>query len=77
MTLKELKPGETGIVKSVGEKGIIRRRLMDMGVTPGISIKVIKIAPLGDPIEVNIRGYALTLRKNDADKIILIDKAVI
>lgn len=71
MTLKELKPGETGIVKSIGEKGIMRRRLMDMGVTPGISIKVIKVAPLGDPIEVNIRGYALSLRKSDAEQIIV------
>ena len=48
MTLKELKPGEFGTVKSIGEKGVMRRRLMDMGVTPGVSIKVIKIAPLSD-----------------------------
>ncbi len=65
MTLKELKPGESGTVKSIGEKGVMRRRLMDMGVTPGVSVRVIKIAPLGDPIEVNIRGYALSLRKRD------------
>ena len=50
----------------------MRRRLMDMGVTQGVSIKVIKIAPLGDPIEVNIRGYALSLRKSDAEQIIVI-----
>ena len=72
MTLKELTPGESGTVKSIGEKGVMRRRLMDMGVTPGVSIKVIKIAPLGDPIEVNIRGYALSLRKSDAEQIIVI-----
>ncbi|WP_373208077.1 FeoA family protein [Clostridium paraputrificum] len=72
MTLKELKPGEFGTVKSIGEKGVMRRRLMDMGVTPGVSIKVIKIAPLGDPIEINIRGYALSLRKSDAEQIIVI-----
>ena len=72
MTLKELKPGESGTVKSIGEKGVMRRRLMDMGVTQGVSIKVIKIAPLGDPIEVNIRGYALSLRKSDAVQIIVI-----
>lgn len=72
MTLKELKPGESGTEKSIGEKGVMRRRLMDMGVTPGVSIKVIKIAPLGDPIEVNIRGYALSLRKSDAEQIIVI-----
>ena len=72
MTLKELKPGESGTVKSIGEEGVMRRRLMDMGVTQGVSIKVIKIAPLGDPIEVNIRGYALSLRKSDAEQIIVI-----
>ena len=72
MTLKELNPGESGTVKSIGEKGVMRRRLMDMGVTPGVSIKLIKIAPLGDPIEVNIRGYALSLRKSDAEQIIVI-----
>ena len=69
MTLKDLKPGEEGTVKSIGEKGVIRRRLMDMGVTPGIKIKVIKVAPIGDPIEVNIRGYALSLRKSEAEGI--------
>ena len=72
MTLKELKPGESGTVKSIGEKGVMRRRLLDMGGTQGVSIKVIKIAPLGDPIEVNIRGYALSLRKSDAEQIIVI-----
>ena len=71
MNLKELKPGETGVVTSIGEKGVMRRRLMDMGVTPGVSIKVIKVAPLGDPIEVNIRGYSLSLRKSDAENIII------
>ena len=60
MTLKELKPGESGTVKSIGEKGVMRRRLMDMGVTQGVSIKVI------------IRGYALSLRKSDAEQIIVI-----
>ncbi len=69
MTLAELKIGQEGIVESLGEKGIIRRRLMDMGITPGASIKVIKVAPLGDPIEVNIRGYELSLRKEEASQI--------
>lgn len=69
MTLKDLKPGEEGIVVSIGEKGPVRRRIMDMGVTPGAVIKVIKIAPLGDPIEVNIRGYELSLRKSEASQI--------
>lgn len=69
MTLKELKPGEAGTVISIGEKGPMRRRIMDMGVTPGAEVKVIKIAPLGDPIEVNIRGYELSLRKDEAQQI--------
>lgn len=69
MTLKDLKPGEIGKVVSLGERGPIRRRIMDMGVTPGVSIKVVKVAPLGDPVEVNVRGYALSLRKNEAKQI--------
>ena len=71
MTLRDLKPGEEGVVASLGTKGPIKRRIMDMGVTPGVSIKVIKVAPLGDPIEVNIRGYELSLRKEEANQIIL------
>lgn len=71
MTLKDLKPGQEGIVASIGEKGPTRRRIMDMGVTPGAIIKVIKVAPLGDPIEVNIRGYELSLRRNEASQIII------
>jgi ferrous iron transport protein A len=69
MTLKNLKPGQVGTVVSIGEKGIMRRRIMDMGVTPGAAVKVIKVAPLGDPIEINIRGYELSLRKEEADQI--------
>lgn len=69
MTLRDLKPGQSGTVVSIGEKGPARRRIMDMGVTPGAAVKVIKIAPLGDPIEVNIRGYELSLRKSEAQQI--------
>ncbi len=69
MTLKDLKPGEAGKVTGIGEKGPGRRRIMDMGVTPGAVVKVIKVAPLGDPIEVNIRGYELSLRKDEAAQI--------
>ena len=71
MTLRELIPGESGTVTSIGEKGPMRRRLMDMGVTPGTSVKVIKVAPLGDPIEINIRGYELSLRKDEAQNIMI------
>ncbi len=69
MTIKNLKPGQKALVLSIGEKGYMRRRIMDMGVTPGTSIKVVKVAPLGDPIEINIRGYELSLRKDEADQI--------
>ncbi len=71
MKLRDLRPGQFGTVTSIGEKGPMRKRLMDMGVTPGTSIKVIKVAPLGDPIEVNIRGYELSLRKNEAQNILV------
>lgn len=69
MTLKDLKPGEEAKIIAIGEKGPVRRRIMDMGVTPGAIVKVIKVAPLGDPIEVNIRGYELSLRKDEAAQI--------
>ncbi len=69
MTLKELKPGQQGKVTGILTTGTMRRRIMDMGVTPGVEIKVIKTAPLGDPIEVNVRGYELSLRKEEAAQI--------
>lgn len=69
MTLKDLKPGEQGKVVSIGDKGPARRRIMEMGVTPGTMMKVVKVAPLGDPIEVTIRGYELSLRKDEAMRI--------
>ena len=71
MTLRELKPGQQGRVTSVGTFGSMKRRIMDMGVTPGVEIKVIKVAPLGDPIEVNVRGYELSLRKDEAAQIVV------
>ena len=71
MTLKDLKPGSEGRVVSIGDTGPARRRIMEMGVTPGTSVKVIKAAPLGDPIEVNIRGYELSLRKEEAMRIVV------
>lgn len=71
-TLKDLRPGEKGKVSNLGEKGPIRKRLMDMGITPGVVIEVVKVAPLGDPIEVNLRGYELSLRKDEAKNIVLI-----
>ncbi len=56
-------------MSSIGTTGAMKRRIMDMGVTPGVEIKVIKAAPLGDPIEVNVRGYELSLRKDEAAQI--------
>ncbi len=68
-TLDQLKPGESGIIKIVGGQGALRRRLLEMGLTPGTRIMVQKMAPSGDPIEIHIRGYQLTLRKDDAQQI--------
>ena len=64
--LSELSVGETGVVKTVSGEGKIRRRLFDMGVTPGAEVVLRKKAPLGDPLEITIRGYELTLRKTEA-----------
>ncbi len=64
--LSQLKIGEQGTVVAVNGEGAIRRRLFDMGITPGAEIYLRKKAPLGDPIEISIRGYELTLRKTEA-----------
>ena len=69
MTLSELKIGESAVVTAVGGEGILRRRLLDMGITPKTKLMVRKMAPLGVPFEIRIRGYELTLRKEDAAKI--------
>ena len=64
--LDEFEIGETGLIKKVDGEGRLRRRLFDMGVTPGATVYLRKKAPLGDPLEVTIRGYELTLRNNEA-----------
>lgn len=69
MTLDEVQPGKTVVIESVGGQGLLRRRLLEMGLTPKTKIKVRKIAPMGDPIEVYLRSYVLTLRKDDASRI--------
>jgi ferrous iron transport protein A len=66
-TLRTVKPGETVRVAAINGKGAIKRRVMDMGITKGVNIYVRKVAPLGDPVEVTVRGYELSLRKADAD----------
>ena len=68
-TLKEMKVGETGVIARVGTTGALKQRFMDMGLTKNVEVKVIKIAPLGDPIELEVRGYNLSIRKEDAQNI--------
>lgn len=68
-TLKNIKVGETAIVKKLHGEGAVKRRIMDMGITKGVAVKIRKVAPLGDPIEINVRGYELSLRKADAETI--------
>jgi len=66
MTLKEAGIGRTVTVAKVGGEGALKRRIMDMGITKGVTVTVRKVAPLGDPIEVTVRGYELSIRKADA-----------
>ena len=68
-TLQDARVGETVTVVKVHGEGAIKRRIMDMGITKGISIRVRKVAPLGDPFELTVRGYELTLRKADAEMV--------
>jgi len=68
-TLKETKTGETVRVVKINGAGPIKRRIMEMGITKGVEVHVRKVAPLGDPIEVTVRGYELSLRKADAESI--------
>ena len=71
MTLREAKVGQTVRVAKLEGTGAVKRRIMDMGITKGESIYVRKVAPLGDPIEITIRGYELSLRKDDSQMIIV------
>lgn len=68
-TLRDAKIGDTVTVKKLNGEGALRRRIMDMGITKGVEVYVRKVAPLGDPIEVMVRGYELSLRKADAEMI--------
>ena len=69
MTLKDVKTGQTVSVLKLGGAGAIKRRIMDMGITKGVEVFVRKVAPLGDPMELNVRGYELSIRKSDAELI--------
>ena len=69
MTLNELKIGDSGVITAVGGEGALRCRLLDMGLTPRTLVTLRKVAPMGDPIEIHVRGYELTLRVEDARQI--------
>ena len=66
-TLKDVKVGSTVTVKKIAGEGPVKRRIMDMGITKGVQVYVRKVAPLGDPVEVTVRGYELSMRKADAE----------
>ena len=68
-TLKDAKVGDTVVVLRLHGEGPVKRRIMDMGITKGVEIRVRKVAPLGDPMELNVRGYELSVRKADAEMI--------
>ena len=70
-TLKDVAVGDSAIVKKLSGEGALKRRIMDMGVTKGVEVLVRRVAPLGDPIEVTVRGYELSLRKDEAANIIV------
>jgi len=74
MTIKDLQIGKSGIVETVGGEKVLRRRLLDMGITPGTTVTVKKAAPMGDPIELILRGYVLSLRLQDAERITIKEK---
>jgi Fe2+ transport system protein FeoA len=69
--LSELKPGDKGTVAKVGGKGALHRRILDMGIVPGSEIEVVRIAPLGSPVEFKVKGYSLTLRDNESRSILV------
>lgn len=69
MTICDMKNGQSAKVKQINTEGVLRNRILDMGVTPGVLVTLIKTAPLGDPIEISLRGYSLSLRKSEASVI--------
>lgn len=71
MTLDRLETGRSAVIKSVGGEGPLRLRLLDMGLIPKTTVTMQKVAPMGDPIEIRVRGYELTIRKDDAVNIVL------
>lgn len=76
MTLDDLKIGQSGTIRQVGGEGALRLRFLDMGLIPGTKVQLQKIAPMGDPIQIYLRGYELTIRREDARKIELKEESV-
>ena len=76
MTIDDLKIGQTGTIDQVGGEGALRLRFLDMGLIPGTAVKLQKVAPMGDPIQIQVRGYELTIRREDARRITLKEERV-
>lgn len=76
MTIGDLKIGQSGTIAEVGGEGTLRLRFLDMGLIPGTVVRLQKIAPMGDPIQIQVRGYELTIRREDARKITLREETV-
>ena len=76
MTINDLKIGQEGVILTVGGEGALRLRFLDMGLIPGTKVMLQKIAPMGDPIQIRLRGYELTIRREDAAKIALKEESV-
>jgi len=76
MTIDDLKIGQSGTIRKVGGEGALRLRFLDMGLIPGTKVQLQKIAPMGDPIQIQVRGYELTIRREDARKILLQEEYV-
>lgn len=70
-TLKDLKPGDTAKVVRINAEGALKRRIMDMGLTRGTNVTFRKVAPFGDPIEITVRGYELSIRKDEAEHVVI------
>ena len=77
MTLAQIKPGHGGVIATVEGEGALRRHLLDMGLTPGTKVMVRKVAPMGDQMELFLRGYALSLRKDEAAQITMREESMV
>ena len=75
-TVNDMHIGETAVVKQLGCSGALRRRIIDMGITPGAVVIMRKAAPMGDPLEINVRGYELSIRRSEAKEIIVIPQDI-